>query len=311
MTVEFGLSLPAGPPKGQVGRFRADLDASLPHLKGHFRSLWMTDHFIWGEKFTSYGDAPVYEAWTVMAYAAARWPDFEIGPMVLGQSYRNPALLAKMGATLQALCDGRFIMAVGAGWKEDEYHAYGFPFPSPGTRVAQLEDTLEIIKRMWTQPGPVSYQGQHYSIRDAYCEPRPDPLPPIIVGGGGYKTTRLAVRYADMWSMPDAPFGEYAKRLAYIEEHCEAEGRDPATLRRTWFGRLVVGRTEAEALARGVGKWTPKNAFVGTPAQVVEQMGPFVEAGVDYYMVEVLGLPDPDVIGMVTEEVIPQVRALA
>lgn len=310
MPIEFGLSLPAGPPKGQVNAWRDDLDAALPQLKGHFRSLWMTDHFIWGDNFTSWGDAPVYEAVTAMAYAAARWPDFEIGPMVLGQSYRNPAWMAKMGATLQALSHGRFIMAIGAGWKEDEYHAYGYPFPSPGTRVEQLADALEIITRMWKQPGPVSYQGTHYHIQDAYCEPRPDPVPPIIVGGGGRKTTRLAVRYADIWNMPDARFSEYAKRLEYIEAHCEAEGRDPATLRQSWFGRLVPGRTEAEALKRGVGKWTPANSFTGTPAQIVEQMGPFVEAGCDYYMVEVLGLPDPDVIGMVTEEIIPQVQAL-
>jgi alkanesulfonate monooxygenase SsuD/methylene tetrahydromethanopterin reductase-like flavin-dependent oxidoreductase (luciferase family) len=124
------------------------------------------------------------------------------------------------------------------------------------------------------------------------------------VGGGGEKTTRLAVRYADMWNMPDAPFSEYEKRLHTIEEHCEAEGRDPKTLRRTWFGRLAVGKTEAEALALSQGKWTSRNAFAGTPSQIVEQMGPFVAAGVDYFMVEVLGLPNPDTAGMVVEEVI-------
>jgi alkanesulfonate monooxygenase SsuD/methylene tetrahydromethanopterin reductase-like flavin-dependent oxidoreductase (luciferase family) len=260
----------------------------------------MTDHFFWA-------DNPTYEAWTVMAYAAARWPEFEIGPMVLGQGYRNPALLAKMGATLQTLCNGRFIMAVGAGWKEDEHYAYGYPYPSPKVRVEQLEDTLEIIKRLWTEPGKVSYQGKHYHIVDAYNEPKPDPIPPIIVGGGGKTTTLLAVRYADMWNLPDAPFSEYAKRLELIEQHCEAEGRDPATLRRTWFGRLALGRSQAEAEAMSDGKWTSKNAFAGTPQQVVEQMGPFIEAGCDYFMVEVLGLPDPDIIGMLMEEVIPRV----
>ena len=123
MAVEFGLSLPAGPPKDRISEWVEDLETSLELLGEHFKSIWMTDHFIWG-------DEPTYEAWTVLSYLAARWPDVKLGPIVLGQSYRNPALLAKMGATLQCLSKGRFIMGIGAGWKEDEYHAYGYPFPS-------------------------------------------------------------------------------------------------------------------------------------------------------------------------------------
>lgn len=178
--IDFGLVLPVGPAKNEINRWLDDLDTHLPGLETYFKSLWMTDHFFWD-------DNPTYEAWTVLAYAAARWPQFDIGPMVLGQSYRNPVMLAKMGATLQMLCNGRFIMAVGAGWKEDEYHAYGYPFPRPGVRVEQLEDTLEIIRRMWTEEGQVSYQGKHYHIANAYCEPKPNPLPKIIGGGGGKK----------------------------------------------------------------------------------------------------------------------------
>ena len=183
MTIEFGLVLPAGPPKDQIDRWLDELDSSLSGLDEHFKSLWMTDHFFWD-------DDPTYEAWTVLAFAAARWPQFDLGPMVLGQSYRNPALLAKMAATLQALCRGRFIMAIGAGWKEDEYHAYGYPFPRAGIRVEQLEDTLEIIRRLWTEPGQVTYQGKHYSITEAYCEPKPEPIPPLIVGGRLVEHTR-------------------------------------------------------------------------------------------------------------------------
>lgn len=301
MPVDFGLSLPAGPPQNQIDKFLDDLDAGLPALAGHFKSLWMTDHFFWD-------DNPTHEAWTVMAYLAARWPQFDIGPMVLGQSYRNPALLAKMGATLQALCKGRFIMAIGAGWKEDEYHAYGYPYPRAGIRLEQLEDTLEIMKRMWTEPGPVSYQGKHYHIKDAYCEPRPNPVPPIIVGGGGKKTMRLAARYADWWNLPDANLATYRDRVSVLHQHCEDLGRDPATLRLTWFGRLVVGKTEAEARALGGEQWTTDNAFVGTPAQVVDQLQHFTGLGVDYFMVEVLGLPNPDVIGMVLEDVLPRIQ---
>ena len=105
--------------------------------------------------------------------------------MVLGQSYRNPATLALMAATLQALSGGKFIMGIGAGWKEDEYRAYNYPYPSPSVRVQQLEEILIILKKMWEEPGQVSYQGRHYAIKDAWCEPKPEPQIPILVGGGG------------------------------------------------------------------------------------------------------------------------------
>ena len=298
--VDFGLVFPAGPQKNRIQQWLTDLDTLLPGLEGHFKSVWMTDHFFWE-------DEPTYEAWTVLAYAAARWPQFDLGPMVLGQSYRNPALLAKMGATLQMLSNGRFIMAVGAGWKEDEYHAYGYPFPSPGVRVEQLEDTLEIITRMWTEPGQVSYQGKHYNVTNAYCEPKPDPMPTMIVGGGGKKTMMLAARFADWWNIPDAKFEIYQERAAILKDHCTTIGRDPESIRLTWFGRLAVASSQAEAEALSDGVWTPERALVGTPAQVVAQIQRFVDIGVDYFMVEVLGLSDPEIRNLVLEEVLPKV----
>jgi alkanesulfonate monooxygenase SsuD/methylene tetrahydromethanopterin reductase-like flavin-dependent oxidoreductase (luciferase family) len=300
MTITFGFSLPAGPPKGQLDKFLRDLDVVAPLVEGHFESLWMTDHFFWD-------DEPTHEAWTVLAYIAARYPKFKVGPMVLGQSYRNPALLAKMGATLQSLSKGRFIMGIGAGWKEDEYRAYDFPYPRPGIRIEELEDTLEIMKRLWTEPGKVSYQGKHYKIVDAYCEPKPDPMIPILVGGGGEKTMMLAARFAEMWNLPDAPFDRYSDRVSVLRKHCETIGRDPASIRLTWFGRLAVAPTEKDAEALGKGRWTSKNAFVGTPAQVIDSLSQFVELGVDYFMFYILGLPDPFTAGLVLEDVLPKI----
>lgn len=301
MAVEFGLSLPAGPPHGRINKWLDDLDTLLPQLEGHIKSVWMTDHFFWD-------DHPTYEAWTAISFLAARFTRFIVGPVVLGQSYRNPALTAKMAATLQVLSNGRLFMGIGAGWKEDEYRAYGYPFPSARVRVEQLEDTLEIMRRLWTVPGRVTYHGHHYSIVDAYLEPMPEPIPPILVGGGGRKTTLLAVRYADLWNMPDANFEQYRKRLSYIDQHCETVGRDPDTLRKGWFGRLVLGQTEDKAIQRGLPKYTRERAFVGTPAQVVEQMGPFIEAGCDHFIVEILDLETPDVMAMFLEQVLPHVQ---
>lgn len=301
MTVEFGLVMPAGPQKQRIAEWMTTLDTVIPQFAGHFNGLWMTDHFFWD-------DEPTYEAWTVLAYMAARYPTWHFGPIVLGQSYRNPALLAKMAATLQTLSNGRFIMGIGAGWKEDEYHAYGYPYPVPGVRVGQLEDTLEIFRLMWTQPGKASYQGKYYHIKDAWCEPKPDPKIPVLVGGGGYKTMQLAVKYADWWNLPDASYKKYADRVTILRRHCETAGRDPKSLRLSWFGRLAVAQTEAEAIAYSNGKWTKEKAFVGTVTQVLDLMRPFVDLGVDYFIVEVLGLPNPDVVGMIREQILPALQ---
>lgn len=299
--VDFGLGLLHGPPPGKQEQFLAELDKTLPQLRGRFRSIWMTDHFQWAGQ-------PTFEAWTVLSYIAARYPDFEVGPMVLGQNYRNPALLALMAASLQALSGGRFIMGIGAGWKEDEYLAYDYPYPAPKARLQQLEETLIILKKMWEEPGQVSYEGTHYSVKEAWCEPKPAPKIPILVGGGGYTTMKHAAKYADIWNYPDSPLGRYVERQTILRRHLDEIGRDPATLRCSWFGRVAIGRTEAEAVARGTSreiKWTRENAFVGAPQNIAEQMNSFVERGCDYFMIDIIGSPAEDIIGMFTEEVIP------
>jgi alkanesulfonate monooxygenase SsuD/methylene tetrahydromethanopterin reductase-like flavin-dependent oxidoreductase (luciferase family) len=130
----------------------------------------------------------------------------------------------------------------------------------------------------------------------------------LLVGGGGRTTISLAARYADWWNLPDASFEKLQSRLPIIHEQCERAGRNPASMRLTWFGRLAVARSEADALALSNGKWTKERALVGTPEQVVAEMQRFSEAGVDYFMMEVLGLSNPTVKAMVLEEVLPRVK---
>jgi alkanesulfonate monooxygenase SsuD/methylene tetrahydromethanopterin reductase-like flavin-dependent oxidoreductase (luciferase family) len=181
--------------------------------------------------------------------------------------------------------------------------------PSAKIRLEQLEEAVVIVKRLWTEPGPVSFQGQYYHISDAYCEPRPNPVPTLLVGGGGRTTIGLAARCADWWNLPDANFEKLQSRLPIIQEQCERVGRDPASLRLTWFGRLAVARSEGKALALSNGKWTKERALVGTPELVVTEMQRFIEAGVDYFMMEILGLANPETKTMVLEAVLPRVKA--
>ncbi len=304
MSVDFGLALVEAHPKTHLSKWMDDLDIILPQLGGHFKSLWMTDHLFWEDNFS-------YEVWTVLSFLAARWPSFDIGPMVMGQSYRNPGLLAKMAATLQIFSGGRLMLGVGSGWKQDEYRAFNYPFPPHPVRLEQLVDTLEILRRLWTQTGEVTYQGKHYALHHAILEPKPVPVPPIVIGVSGDNALRVAAQYADWWNLSDANLPRFKDRLAVLNRHCESIGRDPAEIRRTWFGRFVVGRTEAEVqrLANSRNKpYTTENAFLGTPGQIVEQLLPFVELGVDYFMIDILGLPNPDITGMIVEEILPKVQ---
>ena len=310
MTIEFGLILAPGPLKGAIDDWMNDLDAVLPILEGHMHSVWMPDHFFWG-------NMPTYEAMTVLTYLAAKFPIFHYGTGVLGQTYRNPALLAKMAATLQVISGGRFILGIGAGWKEDEHRAYNFPYPPIKARIEQLEETLQILQLLWRTPGPVSFSGKHYQIHDAYCEPLPTPPPLIVVGGQGRTTMKHAARYADWWNISDVSAETVAERMTILREHCRAIGRDFSTIRKTWYGRLALGNTQAEAIERAKTQgrdhyagWVVENALVGTPEQVLEQIRAYTATGIDFFHVDILNINQPDVQHLLVDQLLPAVARL-
>ncbi len=164
-------------------------------------------------------DTPYLECLTTIAYLAAAYPSLQFGSSVLCQGYRNPALLAKTVANIQLLTGGRFLFGIGAGWLEEEYRAYGFPYPKASVRIAQLEEAIQVVRLLWTQ-SPASFQGSYYTIEDAYCEPRPDPIPPLMIGGGGEKLTlRLVARHADWWNIPEGSAENYAHKLDVLRGH--------------------------------------------------------------------------------------------
>jgi alkanesulfonate monooxygenase SsuD/methylene tetrahydromethanopterin reductase-like flavin-dependent oxidoreductase (luciferase family) len=216
MAVEFGIHLGLNavgdPAPDRLAYFRQCLEIG----DGALKALWLSDHL-------QKGDAPVFEAWTTLSYLAALAPSYRVGNMVLGQSYRNPALLAKMAATLQTLSAGRFVLGIGAGWQEDEYLAYDYPFPRAGERIKQLSEAVDLIRTMWTS-APASYAGKHYVVRDAYCEPRPSPPPPILIGGQGPKLMRVAAAKADAWVW-DGPLELYQPPYQRLVDNCEQIGR--------------------------------------------------------------------------------------
>ena len=300
--IQFGWSLPSGArDKNRRQDYADGIARGMALITGHFDSAWFVDHF-------QFDDSDQLEAWVALTYFAAQYPQFQFGHAVLCQSYRNPALTAKMGASLQALTGGRFILGIGAGWHEPEYRAYGYPFPPAGQRVEEFEETLEIIKQMWHEE-KATFKGKHYQIEDAWCEPKPDPVPPIMIGGAKPRMLRIVARYADWWNVSWTGIADYREQVAESERACAEVGRDPATLRRTWFGGCLCAPTEAEVQRLNTRGIKPDNAFVGTPAQLVEQMAPFIELGVDYFMLGAGGFPDLTTLEMLVHEVMPQLNA--
>jgi alkanesulfonate monooxygenase SsuD/methylene tetrahydromethanopterin reductase-like flavin-dependent oxidoreductase (luciferase family) len=301
--IDLGLILLNGPDPETRATFLQDTERSLEAIKGHFPSVWMADHL-------QFGEADMLEGWTIISYLAGRHPELLFGHTVLAQSFRNPALTAKMAGTLQYLSGGRLVFGIGAGWHEEEYRAYGYDYPSPGVRVTQLDEAVQIIKAMWTAPR-ATFAGQYYHIADAVCEPRPDPIPPIMIGGRQPRMLRLIARHADWWDVSGFGIGIDAYRTAAEEmaRACDEEGRDPATLRRTFSAPCAVAPTTEAAQARADGVFRPGIGFVGSPAQIVEKMQPFIALGVDQFQLAVPGAYEPDMLDLLINEVLPGVNA--
>jgi alkanesulfonate monooxygenase SsuD/methylene tetrahydromethanopterin reductase-like flavin-dependent oxidoreductase (luciferase family) len=218
--VDFGIHV-AGPGAGDPPDRLAYFLDLLRAGEGAFRAAWVSDHL-------QKENRPRFEGWTELTYLAALAPTYRFGHMVLGQSYRNPALLAKMAATLQQLTGGRFVLGLGAGWQEDEYASYNYPFPSPGTRIEQLGEAIDLIRTMW-RDSPATFEGRHYRVTEAYCEPRPDPAPRILVGGQGPRLMRLVAEKADAWVW-DGPLEIYRVPYDRLLQSCAAIGRDLASV---------------------------------------------------------------------------------
>ena len=304
--IQFGFTMPYG--ARDIARrptFVEDLNRALDLVAGHFASAWSIDHLLPDA-------ADMLEGFTTLTYMAARHPELTFGHIVLCQSFRNPALLAHMGATLHFLSGGRFILGIGAGWHQEEYRAYGYDFPSAHTRVEQLEEALQIIKAMWTEER-ATFAGRHYHVSDARCAPRPDPIPLVMVGAFRPKMLRVTAKYADWWNVSSTGVEAYKHMAEECERACAAIGRDPATLRRTWGGGCICASTqgEAEAIAGDLlaGNDSDNFDFVGTPQHIVEQMRAFIDMGVDYFMLDCGDFPRLTTLELLINEVLPALNA--
>lgn len=259
----------------------------LPTALQHFDSLWIADHFYGFDAKTD----PFLEAWTTLTWLAARYPDVTLCHHVLGHGYRPPALTAKMAATLQVLSGGRFVLGIGAGWRDDEYRAYGYDFPSAKVRFEQLEEVITICRLMWTQPEP-SFTGRHFRIEGASAPPLPDPVPKVLIGASGEQIGLPMVgRLADMWNCWWRGDDDWTRRIGIVRAAAEKAGRDPGSIEVTNTVERSLPETDADS------------------EQLVELLAHRAAHGVQHFVMDFGHPPSPEPIHRFVEQVMAPLRA--
>lgn len=248
-----------------------------------FAAGWVFDHF-----YPVFADdaAPVLEGWTVLTALSQQTRRIRLGVMVSGNTYRHPAVLANMAATLDVLSDGRLELGLGAGWNEQEHTAYGIDLPPLTERFDRLEEACAVLDGLLTRP-EVDIDGQYYRLRAARCEPKPvqRPRPPLVIGGRGERRTlRIAARWADHWNYPSGPVEDFRHKVEVLHGHCAEVGRDPA--------RIEV------SVQIDVG---------GDPAETAARAEPYLAAGAQHVVLNLPLEPSPTLLGPLADALAPLV----
>jgi F420-dependent oxidoreductase-like protein len=307
--VTFSLFLPQAGLSWPMLRERALLLEELG-----YDGLWLVDHF-WANGMP---DLDFLEGWTTLGALAEATTRLRIGLMVSCVSYRNPALLAKMAATVDRLSEGRLELGLGAGWMDSEYKAYGYDFPPMGTRLAHLEEALEIVTRMQREKR-TTFAGRFHRVEDAPNEPKPVQSPlPVTIGGAGEKVLlRLVARYAQRWNCPMNSAHEIGRLRGVLADHCKREGRNVDDIVVSEQTMVVIGadadafeakRQMAKAMLGGFAD-IDKVAVAGTPVQVVDGLRAKVARGVTDFAVMFGDLGMDDTLELFAREVMPAMRA--
>jgi len=284
-----------------------------------FDTLWVNDHML-----PSFGpsDGANLEAWTLLAAMATATSRVKIGAMVSSNTFRHPAVLAKMATTVDQLSNGRLILGIGAGWFEREHQAYGIPFPSVKERTQELAEALEVITKLWSADSTVSFKGQYYTLVDAPFMPKPlqKPHPPIMIGGIGEKRVLpLVARYAQMWNIPNLAPDKIAEKGKVLEKDCKKIGRNCAEIERSHLTPLYIKADPAEVQAlletiASMRKITVeevrRSVLIGNPAAIRQQIQGYIDVGVTHFIINLRrpGLYDREGVRLFAKEVMPAFR---
>jgi F420-dependent oxidoreductase-like protein len=284
-----------------------------------FDSIWLSDHFFIERTHT---EKSALECWTTLTALAFETKEIHLGPNVTCVSFRHPALLARIAASLDVISRGRIEFGIGAGWNQDEHTAFGVPFEKPSTRIQKLAEALEIIKRLWTQE-TVDFQGRHYRLDGAFCAPKPfqKPHPPVWVGGKGDKLLRVTAQFADYTNFDfQMRLEDCRERLEILENHCMNIGRNYDEIRKALPIYVFISKDPERfddifrtgAMWRGFTleqyKTLVQSPILGTPEECVQQMYPWIDLGMRYFIIYFPNGPELEPLRLFGEHVIPEIR---
>jgi alkanesulfonate monooxygenase SsuD/methylene tetrahydromethanopterin reductase-like flavin-dependent oxidoreductase (luciferase family) len=321
-TLEVGVFIPQGWKLEYTGWSGPDAWARSVELAQlaeslGYHHLWVYDHV---ETVPRREPTHVFEAYTMLAALSQRTSRVGLGQLVTCASYRNAGLLAKEAACVDVYSDGRLILGLGAGWFDEEYHSYGFDYLSDLDRLGVLDETLEVIRRLWTEE-TVTFDGAHLHFEGAYCDPKPvQQLPPVLIGGGGEKVNlRIAARRADLTNWQVGLEG-FERKSGLLAQYCEEIGRAFEDITRTHGPDCRLFDSEAETLAwceseEGGDLWGGTSTeryladnLVGTVDQVVEKAQAFVDAGCRGLILWLRDYPGNETLRRFMAEVVPALK---
>lgn len=312
--VHFGVTIP------QIKRTWPEArDAAVEFERLGFDSVWACDH-LFGVPAPQ---LDILEAWSLLAAVAAVTSRVSVGTLVTPPGFRNPAVFAKQVATVDAIAGGgRVVVGLGSGWNAAEFAGYGCPFPSVPERMEALEETVELLRLLWgagSSPEPVHYSGRWASADGAYCQPRPAPVPPVLIGGSGERLLmRIAARHADIWNNSGVTQGELAHKIDVLRRHCDEVGRDFSEITVSQQCTVVLAADEPgarEALAKAARIYGPEigdaledHGIWGTPERVISSIARHVDLGCRHFVIEFFGRDTREPARLYAESVMPAFR---
>lgn len=296
-----------------------------------FDSVWLCDHFLTISPDDYVKDAgiaadtgrgrsgapkslPLLECWTALTALARDTTRLRLGTSVLCNSYRHPAVLAKMAATLDVISEGRLDLGLGAGWFQREFEAYGIPFPSVRDRVSALDEALHVIRAVWTEANP-TYAGKFYTLDGAICDPPPVqlPHPPLWIGGEGDRVHRIAAKSAQgvnvRWWSPQ----QVTQRRDFLARECVSVGRDPESLRLSVTALLAPTESSGdESRIRAEFASIPESGLiVGSRERCLERIREYQACGIDQFLFTVPHVVKSDYLHVIGRDILPAIKCAA
>ncbi len=307
--LKFGLTIPQGwwsdlPTNDPIKQYEFSKKISRSADRLNFYGLYAYDHFIPHHEYNINNN--FFECFTLLSSISSITKKIRLGQIVTCNSYRNPALLAKVLSTLDVISKGRVELGIGAGWYQNEYSSYGYNFPSNVERIKQLDESISIIKAMWKYER-ASFHGNYFSINEAICKPHPiqKPYPPIIVGGTGEKyLLKIVAKHADIYNNPFGSPADLRKKLIVLKEHCHDLRKSYNDIELSVLLPCIIKESEKDVLIE-INKWKKKNenisAFlerksggytIGTPEKILLGLQQYIDLGITHFILNFIGLED-------------------